>query len=308
MTETQGNTDINNLLCCGLSEQATDLSQMFGAAHQKFMSPINGGGDGSTNENLDWPIDFRSRRSVIPPSPPPPWQEYTPSPQEERSITTYSPRRSSGNRDNGGDNHYGASSVRCEEAGAGRYGDRRRIGARRIHPIPHGRSHGSISKHNALALQEELIRNMDTTEHDDYSATSSQKLMMKPLTTRQAENLKLTDKYMLLNQQLDARAQTAKDAADRSKFLRTQALLAKKTETTRPKRDVTPSDVRDPETVAGMKSQVDVTLEEAATKLASAMLNDDQYRFSYKAGYAALSVRDIALESRKACNTLRPIV
>jgi len=288
MAQTQRNTDIN-LLCCGLSEQATDFSEMLGAAQQKFMAPING-------------IVSNSRRSV----PSPPREEDPPRfalpPQEERSITTYSPRRSSGNRDNG-DNH-GASSVGDEGAGhygPGRYDGNRRVGVRRIHPI----SHVSISKHTRLALEEHLIMNMDTS-HDD-SATS-QKTMTKPLTARQEENLKLTNKHMMLNPVLNARAQAAKDAADRSKTLRTHALLAKKTETTRPKREVTPSDVRDPETVAGMKSPVDITLEEAAEKQASAMLNDDRYRFSYNARYAAFSVRDIALQYRKECNTVRPIV
>jgi len=290
MAQTQRNTDIN-LLCCGLSEQATDFSEMLGAAQQKFMAPINGNvSNGPLEHKLDWPIDFTSRRLV----PSPPREEDPPRfalpPQEERSITTYSPRRSSGNRDDG-DNH-GASSVGDEGAGhygPGRYDGNRRVGVRRIHPI----SHVSISKHNR-------------TSHDD-SATS-QKTMTKPLTARQEENLKLTNKHMMLNPVLNARAQAAKDAADRSKTLRTHALLAKKTETTRPKREVTPSDVRDPETVAGMKSPVDITLEEAAEKQASAMLNDDQYRFSYKAGYAAFSVRDISLQYRKASNTLRPIV
>jgi len=305
MTETRpANSLISNLLCCGLAEQANDISELFGAAQRKVMTPVNGGEtmtNGPPEQEQDWsnPFDYmRQDRQGQDPS------HFAKRPQEERSMVTHSPRRSAEQRDNY-DNRDTSSNG---EEGAGIYGPGRydgnvRVGARRVRPI----SHSSSSKHNrALALQEQYI--MSTDIPHDGSETSRRSSTTEKMTKRQKENLKSIDKHMMLNRELSARALAARDAAHRSKSLRQQALLVKHTESTRAKKGVTSSDVRDPETVAGMKCQVDVELEEAAKKQACAMLNDHQYKFNCKAGLAAFSVREIAFNHRKTFTTLGPIV
>jgi len=62
--------------------------------------------------------------------------------------------------------------------------------------------------------------------------------------------------------------------------------LIKRTETTRPKKELTPEDVRDPDTVPGMKLQVDVEKEEKAKNQATLMISSGRYAHNEKAGTA----------------------
>lgn len=295
---------LGNLLCCGLGEQINDVTEMLGGARRKVMTPVNGGetiSNGQPEQEQDWsnPFDhMRQERHNQDPS------RFAQPPEEERSVVTHSPRRNVEQRDQY--NTRDTSSVGEEGAGMygrGRYDGNDRVGARRVRPI----SYPSSSKHNrALELQEQYIRNTDIP-HDD-SGTSRGTMTTEKMTKRQKENQRSKDRHIMLNRELSARALAARDAANRSKSLRQQALLVKHTESTRAKKGVTSSDVRDPETVAGMKCQVDVELEEAAKKQACAMLNDHQYKFNCKAGLAAFSVREIAFNHRKTFTTLGPIV
>jgi len=292
------NSIMENFLCCGLAEQANDISEMFGAAQRKVMTPINGGSisNGQPEQEQDWSNPFDHMRQGT---------HFAQSPQEIRSVVNHSPRRSAENRDSRDTSNTGEED--CGIYGPGRYDGNVRVGNRRVRPI----SYTSSTKHNrALALQEQYIMTTELS-HDNSENSRSVKSVMtvdKKTTKRQKENLKTKDKHLMMNRELSARALAARDAAHRSKSLRQQALLVKHTESTRVRKGVTSSDVRDPETVAGMKCQVDVELEEAAKKQACAMLNDNQYRFNYKAGLAAFSVREIAFNHRKTFTMLGPLV
>ena len=62
--------------------------------------------------------------------------------------------------------------------------------------------------------------------------------------------------------------------------------LIKRTETTRTKKELTPEDVRDPETIPGMKLQVDIEKEEKAKNNATLMISSGRFPHDEKAGTA----------------------
>lgn len=62
--------------------------------------------------------------------------------------------------------------------------------------------------------------------------------------------------------------------------------LIKRTETTRPKKELTPEDVRDPDTIPGMKLIVDIEKEEKAKSLATLMISSGKFPHNAKAGNA----------------------
>lgn len=68
-------------------------------------------------------------------------------------------------------------------------------------------------------------------------------------------------------------------------------------ESSRPKKELTPEDVRDPETIPGMKCQVDITKENEAKQQALSMISDDYYKHDKKAGIAVYSVYDLSKRS-----------
>lgn len=80
-----------------------------------------------------------------------------------------------------------------------------------------------------------------------------------------------------------------------------------KTETTRPKKDLAPEDVRDPETVPGMVSKAGIALEEDARKKARTMISSGKYPYHEKAGNAVWSFQDTH-RIRKSDGKLNPIV
>lgn len=162
------------------------------------------------------------------------------------------------------------------------------------------------TNNRALELQHHVIMNTEISQSSSYDSRKTKS--SKGATSRQLQNKKLIDKHLMINRQLSERAFARREAAYKSKAIRQQALLVKNTESTRTRKQVTPADVRDPETVAGMKCQVEIELEEAAKKQAVAMLNDEQYRFNQKAGIAAFSAREIAFNHRKSTTTLGPMV
>jgi hypothetical protein len=69
-------------------------------------------------------------------------------------------------------------------------------------------------------------------------------------------------------------------------------LLVMRTETSRPKKELTPEDVRDPETVPGMKLLVDIEKENQAKERAATMISSGEYLHNEKAGVAIYSLSD----------------
>ena len=80
----------------------------------------------------------------------------------------------------------------------------------------------------------------------------------------------------------------------------------RRTETTLPKKELTPEDVRDPETVPGMRERAEVDKEVAAKRKAVVMISNGKYRYHEKAGIALYTMAD-ALRPRKTDGTLNPI-
>jgi hypothetical protein len=81
----------------------------------------------------------------------------------------------------------------------------------------------------------------------------------------------------------------------------------KKTETTRPKKELTAEDIRDPETVPGMVSRAGIAMEEDAKKKARLMISNGKYPHHEKAGNAIWSYHDVN-RIRKTDGKLNPIV
>lgn len=316
-----------NFLCCGpgLAEQAGELSEMFKATQHKVVATsqatyqaISNGRPGQQQEQ-DWsnPFDYmrqeRHSHEEISHWAKPQGDETT-----AHTFATHSVRRSSVGRYGGGDNS-DYRDHRSNQDYRGHHDDRdtSSLGDEPDHRdryVVQQRKPRRQSRHNitqtynnrALALQEQIIT---TTEISNDSDFPRHMIVKKPLKGRALENQKVKDKHMMLNQKLNERALASREAAHRSKALREQALLVKHTESTRKGlKDVSAADVRDPETVTGMKCQVDVELEEVARKQAISMLNDDQYKFNKKAGIAAFSAREIAFNHRKSTTTLGPLV
>lgn len=69
-------------------------------------------------------------------------------------------------------------------------------------------------------------------------------------------------------------------------------LLVMRTETTRPKKELTPEDVRDPETVPGMKLMVDIEKEKKAQERATTMISTGEFQHNEKAGVALYTISD----------------
>jgi len=157
------------------------------------------------------------------------------------------------------------------------------------------------SRPTALTMHEEMVINGDIS-HDSSSSrlpmTTTQQIQLSMKTQNEHRRVLTEDNTILAK----------KAAIARSKTLRHQIMLAKKTETTRRKKDVSPEDVRDPETVPGMKCHVDVETEEAAQTRALTMLVEEEYKFNPKAGLAAFTMREIQLKTRTRNTLLGPIV
>ena len=81
----------------------------------------------------------------------------------------------------------------------------------------------------------------------------------------------------------------------------------KQTESTRPKKELTAEDVRDPETVPGMVSRAGIAMEEDAKKKARLMISNGKYPHHEKAGNAIWSYHDVN-RVRKTDGKLNPIV
>jgi len=342
-TQTPGNGNDNamSFLCCGpgLADQASELSEMFTATQRKVVATSHAtyeaiaNGKPGQQQQQDWsnPFDYmrqerHSHEEIsrwaqppdddrIPSSARSPDRRSAAGKREPADNRTPGRRSSVGKRDQadnrGHHTHRGDRNDAHDDRDTLSVGDEpdHQEGNRRVRRVRHTHNVTQTYNNRALALQEQIISTTTISrEEDDVDGDFSRKIMKKPLKGRKLENQNLKDKHLMLNRKLNERALASKEAADRSKALRQQVLLVKHTESTRTVKNLSPVDVRDPETVAGMKCQVDVELEEVARKQAVSMLNDDQFTFNEKAGIAAFSAREIAFNHRKSTTTLGPMV
>lgn len=307
MAHAERNTPKTGFLCCGLGEQASEISEMFGNTQRKFVASsqatfqaISNGRPGQ-EQMQDWsnPFDYmrqeRHSHEEVP--------RFAKPPEDDRSVATHSPRRSADIRDRGENRSRGENRDNASLGDSIPYNQNARVARVRDQRAA---NKVNYTNNRALELQEHVIMNTEISQSTSYDSRKT--MSTKGATSRQLENKKLIDKHLMINRQLSERAFARREAAYKSKAIRQQALLVKNTESTRARKQVTPDDVRDPETVAGMKCQVEIELEEAAKKQAVAMLNDEQYRFNHKAGIAAFSAREIAFNHRKTTTTLGPMV
>lgn len=92
------------------------------------------------------------------------------------------------------------------------------------------------------------------------------------------------------------------------KIMKKNMESVRKTETTRKPKDKSAEDVRDPETVAGMKGVKGVAMEETAKKKAVGMINNGEFRYDDRAGVAIYSANESSKNTRKTDNKVMEIV
>jgi hypothetical protein len=146
----------------------------------------------------------------------------------------------------------------------------------------HGKSLQDIereqkSKARALRLQEAMI--------DEDRDT----LVGASVLTSEKTQWKLEAKQKLANPEIHSKTSAVNAKVQEIKELKRHQLSVEKTETSRPKKELTPEDVRDPETVPGMKCKMDVDKEEDAKKKALGMINSGKYKYDERAGNAMWS-------------------
>lgn len=148
----------------------------------------------------------------------------------------------------------------------------------------------------------------------DHTSTPRRGSVMtkdKPLTRRQVQNQELQENFLKMNQQLSPKARAARDAAQRTRLTMQQTLLVKKTTTTRPiqytRIDYT-ENRGNPNSIAGMKSQAELDLEDDSRKHAVSMMNDELNKFDYSAGLASFSQDELKDNFRRPGTLLGPIV
>lgn len=130
----------------------------------------------------------------------------------------------------------------------------------------------------ALKLHSALAQNDDTPEAPGASVLASTYMARKHEAKRTFDDPEVSAKTAAVN------------AAVRDlKELKAHQEEMRMTQTTRPKKELTPEDVRDPDTVPGMKCKMDVEKEEEAKVKAFQMISNGKYQFDENAGLAIFS-------------------
>mmetsp|Transcript_8058 Transcript_8058/g.15178 ORF Transcript_8058/g.15178 Transcript_8058/m.15178 type:complete len:272 (+) Transcript_8058:154-969(+) len=137
--------------------------------------------------------------------------------------------------------------------------------------------------------------NNDSNDGDD----NHKKIMM---TGKMDKKLK---KRGLVRSPIDGNKFVKKDSLSIKRKLQ---LLVMRTETTRPKKELTPEDVRDPETVPGMKLLVDIEKEKKAQERATTMISTDEFLHDEKAGAALYTLSSDRGQVRRINGKVNPIV
>lgn len=142
----------------------------------------------------------------------------------------------------------------------------------------------------AMRLQESMIENGAIGRAEGASVLSSEALAYKHERKRTFDDPEVAAKTAAVNR-----------AVQEIKILKGHQQSVAKTETTRPKKELTPEDVRDPETIPGMKCKVDIDKEEEAKKKAFEMITTGNYQYDSKGGIAVWSKDDTKVVRRDKC-------
>lgn len=188
-------------------------------------------------------------------------------------------------------------------------GDARSLGSRRSNDTMSTATRREVYVPKTNNLHGKSLKDI---EREDYARSRAQRLQEGWATSgdfAEAEGASvLTSDHMVrkheLKQTFASPEVTAKTAAVNAavmeiKELRKHQVSMKKTETTREKKELTPEDVRDPETVPGMKCKVDIEMEEEAKTKAFQMISNGQYQYDQRAGQAIWSTTTKSRVTRK---------
>lgn len=138
----------------------------------------------------------------------------------------------------------------------------------------HGKSLQDIerenyARHRAMQMQESLVNSGSMAEAEETSVLATGKAASK-----------LKRRHTMMKQpEVKAKSAAVNTAVKMLQKLRIDKKKRDMTETTRKKKELTPEDVRDPETIPGMRSKVDAEKEEEAKTKAFQMISNGEYRF-----------------------------
>jgi hypothetical protein len=144
------------------------------------------------------------------------------------------------------------------------------------------------ARSRALRMQEGWAASGDFAEEEGASVLTSGYMARKHKLKQTFDQPEVATKTAAVNA-----------AVKELKELRKHQASMKKTETTREKKELTPEDVRDPETVPGMKCRSDVEMEEEAKIKAFQMISNGQYQYDQRAGMAMWSTTTKSNVTRK---------
>lgn len=136
-----------------------------------------------------------------------------------------------------------------------------------------------------------------------YSAASSDGTKnLSVLATDKAARKVARKQTMIRQPEVQAKSAAVNSAVVALQKLKRDKKAVAKTQTTRPKKELTPEDVRDPETIPGMKSKVDVSKEEEAKTKAFQMISNGEYRFDPRAMIASWTGSGRAITKKDKAN------
>ena len=130
----------------------------------------------------------------------------------------------------------------------------------------------------AMYMQEQYMADGSIARSEGASVLTDDRLAVKHMSKQTYRDPEVSAKTSAVNRAVQALQQ-----------MKLVEKKVSKTETTRPKKEMTPEDVRDPETVTGMKCKVDITLEEEAKKKGLQMISNGEYPYDEHKGTAIWS-------------------
>ena len=149
---------------------------------------------------------------------------------------------------------------------------------------------------------EEDVRSVGT-RYTNYSAASSDGTKnLSVLATDKAARKVARKQTMIRQPEVQAKSAAVNSAVVAIQKLRRDKKAVAKTETTRTKKELTPEDVRDPESIPGMKSKTAVSQEEEAKTKAFQMISNGEYKFDPRAMIASWTGSGRAITKKDKTN------
>lgn len=150
----------------------------------------------------------------------------------------------------------------------------------------------------ALRLQEEMAND----DNSQMTAEGASVLTSDRMARKQDR------KQTYKDPEVAAKTAAVNRAVNELQTLRKYKRSVQQTETTRPKKGTTPEDVRDPETISGMKCKADIETEEKAKTKAFQMISFGKFKYDRNAGLAIMSSDESNYVQRKDKGNVQEIV